>query len=122
MIKPVKNFIPIVLAVIIIIACNKNEDDNEEPKNNITELGLVLKIQDNSNSPVVGATVGISYTISETISNTFIESKTTDSEGKTVFTSLTKGDYYYKVTSTFGENIILFTYNGGNQTIIVQVN
>ncbi|MCF8297777.1 MAG: prealbumin-like fold domain-containing protein [Saprospiraceae bacterium] len=117
----IKKFLLIVLVILSCLSCSKKDDDNPEPTNTTTQ-GLILKVQDNSNSPVGGATIGICYTISEALSNTFIESKVSDSSGKAVFTSLAKGDYYYKVTSSFGEKTTLFTYSGGNQTIIVQVN
>lgn len=112
--------ISLLFILCLSFSCNKN-DDEPEPTGN-TEQGLVFKIKENNGNAVDGATIGICNSISEALSNTFIESKVSDSEGKAVFTLISKGDYFYKVTSSFGEKTEQFSYDEDNQTITVQVN
>lgn len=118
----IRNLTLIILVLIICISCNNDDDNNPKPENINTEQGLVFDIKDNTNTAVEGATIGICFTISEALNNTFIESKISDSDGKAVFTTIAAGNYYYKVTSTFGEKTQQFTYDGSNQTLIVHVN
>jgi hypothetical protein len=106
-----RKFFTVVIATLVICAtamvpgCRKDDINptGQDTNPNLSNRGgLAFIVKNQAGQRVQGATVGITLSQGELITNNYLASRITDSNGYADFGKLNPGNYYYEVDVTIG--------------------
>ena len=112
-----RKFFTVVLTTLVICAtamisgCRRDDitPSGQDTNPNLSNRGgLAFIVKDQTANRVQGATVGITLSQGELITNNYLASRITDGNGLADFGKLNPGNYYYEVDVTIGST----TYHG----------
>jgi hypothetical protein len=106
-----KKFFKVILTTLVICAtamvtgCQKDDisPSGQDTNPNLSNRGgLAFNIKNAAGDPVSGATVGITLSQGELVTNNYLASRITDGSGHADFGKLNPGNYYYEADVTIG--------------------
>jgi hypothetical protein len=112
-----RKFFTVVLTTLVICAtamisgCRKDDiaPTGQDTNPNLSNRGgLAFIVKDQAGNRVQGATVGITLSQGELLTNNYLASRITDGNGSADFGKLNPGNYYYEVDVTISST----TYHG----------
>ena len=91
-------------AVFVTTGCKEGVDETGQSStpNLSNKGGIKFIVKDKSDNPVPNARIGLALSQSDLITNTYLASKTTDSDGEADLGRFTGGNYYYEIDVTVG--------------------
>jgi hypothetical protein len=101
----------VICSLAVLTGCRKDDiqpTDQDTSPNFSTRGGLVFVVKNQAGNAVSGATVGIALSSGELVTNSYLASRTTGSDGRADFGKMNADNYYYEVDVTINST----TYHG----------
>jgi hypothetical protein len=94
-----------ICATVMVASCKKDDitPSGQDTNPNLSNRGgLAFVIKNSAGDPVSGASVGIALSQSELVTNSYLASRISDSNGHADFGKWNPGNYYYEADVTIG--------------------